>query len=243
MAGRKKVEQLGLFGRRGGKRRGAGRKPKGSRAGASHRKRPKLLERYPVHVVLRAASGVGNLRRRDTYLAVQKATECVADRDDFRIAHLSIQRNHLHLVVEAVNEAALSWHLQRFQISAARRINAVTLNADGTPRRGAVFPDRYHATILKTPTQARNAIAYALGNWRKHGEDRGDFGRTWKIDWFASAISFTGWAEYNDPDFPRHGPDTYIPLRVDPARTWLLSEGWRRGGPPISCTDVPSSRI
>lgn len=233
-------KQLGLFGRRGGKRRGAGRKPKGRRAGASHRKRAKLVSRYPVHVVLRVASGVGNLRRRDAYLAIQRATERVADQDDFRITHLSVQRTHIHMIVEARDEVALSWHLQRFQISAARRINAVTLGDGGAPRRGTVFTDRYHATIIQTPTQARNAIAYALGNWRHHGEDRGEIARTWKFDWFSSAVSFTGWAEYGQPDFPRQGPDSYIPLRVDPPRTWLLSVGWRRGGPPISCTDVPS---
>lgn len=235
-----KAEQLGLFGRRGGKRRGAGRKPNGARAGSPHRKRPAVVERYPVHVVLRAAPGVGNLRRKDTYLAVQKATELVAERDDFRIAHLSIQRNHLHLIVEASDESALSWHLQRFQISAARRINAVILGSDGARRRGPVFPDRYYATIIRTPTQARNTIAYCLGNWRRHREDRADPARMWTIDWFSSSVSFTGWAEYNDPSFPRRGPDTYIPLRVGSPRSWLLQEGWRRGGPAISCTSIPA---
>jgi REP element-mobilizing transposase RayT len=158
------VAQLRLFGRRGGKRRGAGRKSRRTRPGSPHRRRAKLLARHPVHVVLRAADDVGNLRRRDTYLAVQKATEMVADQDDFRITHLSVQRNHLHVVAEAANEAALSWNMQRFQISAARRINAAILDADGARRRGAVFPDRFHATVIKTPTQARNVIGYLRFN-------------------------------------------------------------------------------
>jgi hypothetical protein len=55
-------EQLGLFKPRGGKRRGAGRKPNGPRAGVCHRARPRLAARFPVHVVLRAAADVGNLR-------------------------------------------------------------------------------------------------------------------------------------------------------------------------------------
>ena len=37
---------------------------------------------------------------------------------------------------------------------------------------GKVFPDRYHAQIIRTPRQARHALAYVLNNWRKHGENK-----------------------------------------------------------------------
>src|ERR1044071_9241390 len=57
-------DQLVLFKRRGGKRRGAGRPPKGKRAGSPHKERPFLHARYPVHVTLRVVGAVGNLRRR-----------------------------------------------------------------------------------------------------------------------------------------------------------------------------------
>jgi hypothetical protein len=66
-----KPEQLVLFKKRGGKRRGAGRPPKGKRAGAPHKARPFLNERYPVHVVLRVVPAVGNLRRRCAYQAIR----------------------------------------------------------------------------------------------------------------------------------------------------------------------------
>src|SRR5262245_8317712 len=89
-------EQLALFKRRGGKRRGAGRKPKGAKAGAPHKTRPELDARHPVHVTLRVVRAVGNLRRRCTYKAVREATLTTALREDFRIVQLSIQRNHLH---------------------------------------------------------------------------------------------------------------------------------------------------
>lgn len=239
MARRRKEEQLGLFKARGGKRRGAGRRPKAARAGAAHKARAELKGRYPVHVVLRVAGGVGNLRRRDTYLAICKATEMLGDQEDFRIVHLSIQRTHLHLIVEAANQYALAWNLQRFQVSAAKHINGTTRDDSGNRRRGAVFPDRYHASIIKTPTQARNTLGYVLSNWRRHKEDREGVFRTWKIDWFASSIAFTGWAEYHDADFPRCAPNGYVPLRVCPATTWLLREGWRRAGGLISCYVEP----
>ena len=57
---------------RGGKRRGAGRKPKGARAGARHEARPVLDRRHPQHVTVRVVSDVGGLRRLDMYHAVHR---------------------------------------------------------------------------------------------------------------------------------------------------------------------------
>ena len=105
---RSEAEQLELWKPRGGKRRGAGRKPKGRRAGSPHKTRPKLNARYPVHVVLRAIGAVGNLRRRVTYRAIREATLTTARREDFRIVHVSIQRTHVHLLVEANHKGALA---------------------------------------------------------------------------------------------------------------------------------------
>ena len=238
-------EQLPLFQpparKRGRKRRRAGRKPKGRRAGSPHKVRPELSARHPVHVVLRVIRDVGNLRRRFTYKAIREATLTTALREDFRIVHLSIQRTHLHLIVEADNKAALALGMQGFQISAAKHLNAAISRDKPERRRGAVFPDRYHAEVITSPTQARHALSYVLLNWRKHQEDRAEPMRTWKIDWFSTAVMFPGWAEYGDEPFLWRGPATYDPLIVYQPRTWMLREGWKRGGPLISCREVPSA--
>src|SRR5689334_22740570 len=166
-------EQLVLWKKRGGKRRGAGRPPKGARAGSPHKERPFLHARYPVHVSLRVVGAVGNLRRRCVYQAVREATLTTARRDDFRIVHLSIQRTHIHLLVEANDKRALAAGMQGFQISAAKHLNAaISKGRPGPRRRGTVFPDRYHAEIITSPTQARHALSYVVNNWRKHEEDR-----------------------------------------------------------------------
>src|ERR1051325_32939 len=112
---RTQPEQLVLFKQHGGKRRGAGRPPKGKRAGSSHKERPFLHARYPVHVVLRVVSAVGNLRRRRVYHAIREATLTTARREDFRIVHLSIQRTHIHLLVEADNKHAWRWGCKGFR--------------------------------------------------------------------------------------------------------------------------------
>src|ERR1051325_6857940 len=235
-------EQLVLFQKRGGKRRGPGRPPRGSRAGSPHKERPYLHARYPVHVTLRVVSAVGSLRRRCAYQAIREATLTTARREDFRIVHLSIQRTHLHLLVEANDKGALASGMQGFQISAAKHLNAaISKGRPGRRRRGAVFPDRYHAEIITTPTQARHALNYVLSNWRKHHEDRSEATRSWKIDWFSTAVMFPGWSEYGDQPFLWRGPPTYDPLVVYQPRTWLLREGYKRGGPPISGRAVPST--
>ena len=79
-------EQLALWKKRGGKRRGAGRPPKGPRAGSPHTERPFLHPRYPVHVTLRVIGEVGNLRRRRVYQAIREATLTTARREDCRVA-------------------------------------------------------------------------------------------------------------------------------------------------------------
>ena len=235
-------EQLPLWKPRGGKRRGAGRKPKGRRAGARHKTRPELDARHPVHVVLRVIGAVGNLRRRFTYRAIREATLTTARREDFRIVHVSIQRTHVHLLVEADHKDALASGMQGFQISAAKHLNAeISRGRPGPRRRGTVFPDRYHAEIITSPRQARHALSYVLNNWRKHQEDRAQPMSTWRIDWFSSAVMFPGWSEYGDAPFLWRGPGTYDPLVVYQPRTWLLREGWKKSG-SISCREVPSAR-
>jgi putative transposase len=234
--------------RRGGKRRGAGRKPKdGKRAGSPHKTRPEIRKNWAVHVVVRVEKEIGSLRKRDMYRAVREATIAVARRElhdatvgYFRIVHISIQGTHIHLIVEAGNKTALSRGMQSFQISAAKHLNATVGAKRGTQRRGRVFTDRFHEEIIKTPTQARNALAYVLNNWRKHREDRSAHTRGWNVDAFSTGIQFTGWREREDAVFMWKPHDTYKPLVVYLPRTWLLQAGWRKhGGGSIPFSYVP----
>lgn len=237
--GRKQHVQQTLF-RRGGKRRGAGRKPAGARAGQRHSQRPEFKASQPLHVTLRVVPAVGSLRRRTLYKAMRNATLTAALRERIRIVHISLQRTHLHLLVEAEDRQALARGMQGFQISAARHIN--TALGDGARRRrGRVFADRYHATVITSPTQAHHAIRYILCNWRKHREDREGLPSTWLIDPFSSGILFPDWLELQDQPWMWPFRETYDPLVVRRPQSWLLREGWIRGGGSISARDVPGS--
>src|SRR5262245_7308074 len=225
---RRRHVQQALF-RRGGKRRGAGRKPKGPRAGERHAARPDVKPSQPLHVVMRVAPSVGSLRRRKMYKAMRDATITAALREWFRIVHISVQRNHVHLIVEAEDKAALARGMQGFTISAARHINVALCDGE-RQRRGKVFADRYHARVITTPTQARHAIRYVLSNFRRHKEDREVPASSWLVDPFSSAISFPDWAELEGRPWMWPIRETYDPLMVRRPKSWLLREGWMRAG-------------
>ncbi|HEY0191889.1 MAG TPA: transposase, partial [Kofleriaceae bacterium] len=206
-----------------------------------HKVRPALSRHHPVHVVLRVVREVGSLRRRLAYQAIREATLVVAERGDFRIVHLSLQRTHIHLLVEAGNRRALWRGMQSFQISAAKHLNRmISKGRPGPRRRGGVFPDRYHAEAITSPRQARHALSYVLNNWRKHVEDRDPRRADWNIDYFSSAWSFRDWAEYGDQVMLWSIPRAYEPLIVHRPATWLLRTGWKRHG-LISYGEVPSA--
>jgi REP element-mobilizing transposase RayT len=236
--GRRRHVQQELF-KKGGKRKGAGRKPKGSRPGTSHRKRPEVKLRHPLHVVLRVVPAVGSLRRRKMYQAMRDATLVAALRERIRIVHLSLQRNHVHLLVEAEDKLALSRGLQGLLISAARNINTMLGDGRHRRRRGRVFADRYFAEAITSPRHARHVLSYVINNWRKHGEDRDGEARTWLVDPFSSGISFPDWQELEGRHFMWPIRETYEPLIVRRPRSWLLREAWKQHG-PISAHDVPS---
>ena len=236
---RKPVQQE-LF-RRGGKRRGAGRKPSGPRSRERHAARPAFKPHHPLHIVMRVVPAVRSLRRRDMYKAIREATITAAIREQIRIIHLSLQRNHVHLLVEAAHKDALARGMQGFTISAAKQINAAL--GDGTTRRrGKVFADRYHVEVITTPTRARHALGYTLGNWRHHGEDREGLASTWLVDPFSSAILFPDWKELQGQPWMWPLRDTYEPMVVRRPQSWLLREGWTRGSAAISARDIPGKR-
>jgi len=216
---RQPIQQAFEFREHGGKRKGAGRPRKPGRPCEPHGKRPSLRARWPVHAILRIERHVGNLRTRNKYHAVRRALQTTHKRTDFRVVHISVQSTHVHLVVEAANEAALGRGLQGFQIAAAKQLNATA------QRKGRVFADRYHARILQSPRDVRNVINYVLNNWRHHHEDERLETRYWMVDYFSSGPTFSGW---KDP--PGKPPPSYEPLATKPPETWLLAVGWKHWG-------------
>ena len=210
MRARRLTQATFAFSRWGGRRRGAGRKPNGRRAGVPHGPRPRLAARHPVHATLRLCEGLPSLRKPAERELLHAAFCDARLRGSFRLVHFSAQSNHLHLLVEAGDRAALGRGMQGLAIRLARRLNRLW------GRRGSVFADRYHARALPTPREVRHALVYVLANARRHGIGyRG-------IDPHASGAWFGGWRDAT--------ASASAPAPVSTARTWLLAVGWRRHG-------------
>jgi hypothetical protein len=226
---------------RGGTHKRTGRPKSGPRASERHKVRPVLKARFPVHVILRASSDLGSLRTPAVFEAIREATLVVFKLEDsFHITHFSIQRTHIHMIVEASDRLALAKGMQVFGISAAKQINAAISPRGGARRRGTVFADRYHAVILTTPTQVRNTLRYVLNNWRHHGEHRKPLNKPWKIDPYSSAVAFDGWKERAEIGTRFRVPMGYQGPLVWLPKTWLLREGWRKRG-LISIHETPGT--
>ena len=187
---------------RGGKRTGAGRKPKnGEKAGVSHAARPQFKARHPVHVTMRVLPGVGFLRGYSRKRAIENALREVKLRFGTRVVHYSIQGTHLHLIVEVDEPRALSRAVQGLAIRLARALNRIS------GRVGKVFADRFHAHVMKALREVAYAVRYVLENVRHHlREDVAPEG--------ADPCSSAGWRGGRSGD----------EIPVSPARTWLLRQ-------------------
>lgn len=161
----------------GGARKGAGRKPKGERAGMAHVSRPQHKARFPLLITSRLRPGLHSLRHEseaecirvalddaNSAAAAQAAAGSKASAAaPFQVVHHSIQSNHLHLIVEADDRASLTSGMRGLLVRIARALNRLW------KRRGPVFADRFHERELRKPLQVRNALVYVLQNLRKHG--------------------------------------------------------------------------
>jgi putative transposase len=216
----------------GGARVGAGRKPNPGRRNAPHRARPRHFAANPVHVTLRAA--IRPLRSEHVFPTVCIAIRSASQRDGerFRVVHFSVQWDHVHLIVEASDQRALSGGVRSVAIRIARYVNALL------SRRGRFWADRWHGRALTSPREVRSALVYVLANFRKHARERLPPG----VDAFSSAFVFDGWRFTGE--LPRAGPPFHRAMAgyvvVSKAKTWLATVGWRRRG-LLDVAEAPQS--
>jgi REP element-mobilizing transposase RayT len=216
---------------RGGWRPRAGR-PRGRRH-AAHERREAFKASQPLHVTLRVVDGVGSLRREPVVDVVREVIRVAGNHEDFRVVQFNVLGNHLHFVVEAGGANPLARRMQGMVVRLARRINRVV------GRRGKLFAERYHARALRSPREVRNALRYVLLNARHHSGQA--LARGW-VDPFSSGAWFDGWAGPMRTDQPWMRRLVRMRSPAAAPRTWLLAEGWRRGGGPIAFDDVPGRR-
>ncbi len=124
-------------------------------------------------------------------------------------------------MVEADEPTGFERGIRGLAVRVAKAVNRVI------GRHGAVWSDRYHARLLRTPREVRNALIYVLNDWREH------LARARGLDPRSSARWFDGWRT------SVASPVGSTPVAV--ARTWLARIGWRRHG-LIDVDEAPRPR-
>ena len=201
--------------KRKGKKLGRKKSPS---SGPSHQAREAFDPRHPVHVTVKVLEGLPSLRWGREYGAIVTAMREGCTRPGrlvdgvFRLVHFSVQGNHMHWIVEAGDRESLARGVAGLCVRIAKALNRLW------GRKGKVFAQRYHAHVLKTPSEVRNTLAYLFRNAEKHG-------RKVPPGWMDPCTS-ARWFDFDDC------PGSTLEARpVALAMTWLLQEGWRRAGP------------
>jgi len=206
----KKSKQLSLdLPTWGGRRENAGgRKPADWKPSVAHRSRVPIFRRSPLHVTMRMAPNVYNLRSKRTLRVIEASLRAGAVRFGVLVVQASIQGNHIHLIVEADDAITLGRAMKGLAIRIARGMNRMMVRAGGQ-----VFAERYHTRLLRTPTEVRNAIHYLRHNHRHHLGDRAALLPTSFVDPYTSAAEALA---------------TVLPSPT----LWMLTTGWLRARGP-----------
>jgi REP element-mobilizing transposase RayT len=223
----KKPEQLTLDAMRyrtgrGGPRHGAGRPP-GIRPRVMHRQREGIVARVPVHVAIRLRRDVPTIRQPRFVRRFRSSLSEACIRHGFRVVHYSIQRDHVHLLIEEHTNYSIACGMKSVGARIGKLANRLF------QRKGQVLDGRYHLRPLRTPLEVHRALRYVLLNHRHHAAKRRQPNRpierpTAQPDPASSGRWFDGWRIATAP------PNPHDICEIAPARTWLLQSAWRRHG-------------
>lgn len=191
---------------RGGKRPGAGRKPKGEVALLRHLTRIPVQEDKPVLATVQICKGLPSLRTPDVRAVLLDCFHKGKQRGGFRLAHFSIRHDEILLLVEADTRHAMTFGMQGLTIRIARHLNK------HWRRKGTLFRDRYHERTLETAEAVRETLHAMLD---ADAETHAYSSAPW-CDGFVEPVSF--------PELEQVGKPVIQP------RTWLVTSGWKRHG-------------
>jgi REP element-mobilizing transposase RayT len=196
------------------------------RENVKHRVRPEHAKAHPVHVTLRGRPGLPSFRAERVWQmlrAVLFGQRKKGHAGEFHVVELTIQDDHLHLIVQAATKQTLRAGISGLVIAFAKRLNKML------SRKGKVWGDRWHGRELASPREVGNALVYVFRNVVKHGR------RVYGADFADPMSSAPRFRFFKQPvvDFAELGP-----WPEAPPRTWLLGTGWHTKHGRIDLTEI-----
>jgi REP element-mobilizing transposase RayT len=131
-----------------------------------HRQRECIVARVPVHVTIRLRRGIPTLRQSRFVRRFRSSLSEACVRHGFRVVHYSIQRDHVHLLIEAQSNHSIACGMKSVGARIAKLANRLF------QRSGPVLDGRYHSRPLRTPLEVHRALRYVLLNHRHHAVQR-----------------------------------------------------------------------
>ena len=188
-----------------------------------HRQREGIVARLPVHITIRLRRGIPTLRQPRFVRRFRSSLSEACVRHGFRVVHYSIQRDHVHLLIEAQSNHSIACGMKSVGARIGKLANRLF------QRSGKVLDGRYHLRALRTPLEVHRALRYVLLNHRHHTARRRRPKRLTvhppaQPDPASSGRWFDGWRTTTAP------PNLTDVREVASARTWLMRTGWRRHG-------------
>jgi REP element-mobilizing transposase RayT len=130
----------------------------------AHRKRPLLPKNTPVHVTIKIRPFLFQTLRRKIYFKKISRAISRARNKGLRIIHFTVQKDHLHFMIETKDNLQLAKGMQSLGISLSK-----SLKVHVGKHIKSIYKSRYHLHILNTIKEIKNAKYYILGNSIKHG--------------------------------------------------------------------------
>ena len=209
----------------GGRRAGSGRK---NRSGElAHVRREQVSLRTPLHITFKLVRDLPSLRSPAIFTALKIYAARVRD-FGVNVVHFSVQSNHIHMIVEVLNNQSLGRAMRSLAGRLGKMIRDLVKRGSAGLPIGKVFFGRYHMRVIRSPLQMRNALRYVLLNFSQH-EELIDH-----LDQYSTASSFTEWRSLLRERYGALIEDQVESLIIPGQRefgeawSWLCKVGWMR---------------
>jgi len=151
-----------------------------------HQSRPTLPKDRPLHVTVKFNKNeIGSLRNKIFYREIRKSMQRLRAKS-VRLIEFSVQKDHIHLLLESGNKVILGKAMRALSISLSKRFSLLL------KRNIKALKHRYHLHILNTLKELKNARQYILNNSNKHNS------ATDSDDLYFSRADFTLFNPTND---------------------------------------------